>query len=254
MAQERSQPVYPGLENQVVLVSGGGSGIGAEIVRGFLVQGSRVAFLDVDLAAAAQVVTAADGTVHFEACDLRDVASLRRAVDSVAAKLGPVDILVNNAADDDRHDFDTVEPEYFDQCLHVNLRHYFFAAQAVRAGMAGRGGGAIVNLGSISWKIGFPGLPVYATAKSAIVGMTRVLARELGPERIRVNCVEPGYVATERQRLRWLTPELEADIKRGQALPDLIEPAAVADMVVFLASDAARMCTGQTFVVDGGWT
>lgn len=254
MAQERSQPVFPGLENQVVLISGGGSGIGADIVTGFRAQGSRVAFLDVDVAAAQEVVETADGGVHFEACDLRDVESLRRAVDSVVTKLGPVDVLVNNAADDDRHEFDTIEPEDFDQCLHVNLRHYFFAAQAVRECMVSRGGGAIINLGSISWKIGFPGLPVYAMAKSAIVGMTRVLARELGPERIRVNCVEPGYVATERQRQRWMTPELEADIRRGQALPDLIEPAAVADMVMFLASDAARMCTGQTFVIDGGWT
>lgn len=254
MAQQRNQPIYPSLEHLVVLITGGGSGIGAEIVAGFVAQGSRVAFLDLDRTASDALVAASAGELHFEQCDLRDIGSLRIAIDSVVQRLGPVDVLVNNAADDERHDFDTVEPDEFDAHVHANLRHYFFAAQAVRAGMAGRGGGSIINLGSISWKLGFPAVPVYAMAKAAIVGMTRVLARECGPQRIRVNCVEPGFVATKRQKERWLTPELEADIRRGQALPDLIEPAAVADMVLFLASDGGRMCTGQTFVVDGGWT
>jgi len=254
MAEQGSHPVYPGLESRVVLVTGGGSGIGAEIVAAFLAQGSRVALLDIDEAAGREVAAASGGSAHFEPCDLRDVQALRAAIAAVASKWGPVDVLVNNAANDDRHDFDTVEPEYFDGRLHANLRHYFFAAQAVRQGMAGRGGGVILNLGSICWKIGFPDVPVYAMAKSAIVGMTRVLARECGPDRIRVNCVEPGHVVTRRQKELWLTPELEADVRRSQALPDLIPPSAVADMVVFLASDAARMCTGQTFVVDGGWS
>jgi NAD(P)-dependent dehydrogenase (short-subunit alcohol dehydrogenase family) len=254
MAQQSSPSRHPSLENRTILVSGGASGIGAEIVRGFVDQGSKVAFLDLDQVSGASLVASLGGAAHFEPCDLQDIEALRAAVISVEEALGPIDVLVNNAADDTRHDFDTVEPDYFDERIHANLRHYFFTAQAVREGMASRGGGAVVNLGSICWRIGFPDVPVYAMAKAAIVGMTRVLARECGPQRIRVNCVEPGYVVTPRQRDRWMTPELEEVVRRGQALPDFIEPAAVADMVMFVASDAARMCTGQTFVVDGGWT
>jgi len=245
---------YPSLRNRVVLVTGGGSGIGEAIVREFCRQNSRVAFLDVDEIASTKLVASLGGAPMFIECDLRDVTALRDAVAEVVEELGPIEVLVNNAANDDRHGIDAVEPEYFDERIAVNLRHYFFAAQAVRPGMAEGGGGSIINIGSIVWKLGFPDVPIYGTAKAGVVGMTRVLATELGPQRIRVNCIEPGYVATERQKLLWQTPELEAEVLAGQCLPDMIEPEAIASMVLFLAADDSRMCTSQTFVVDGGWT
>lgn len=249
---------YPSLRNRAVLVTGGGSGIGASIVRAFAHQHSRVAFLDIDDAASQSLVAELDGgdwpRPLYLKCDLRNIGALRAAIAEVEGQLGPLDVLVNNAANDDRHEVDTVAPEYFDDCMAVNLRPCFFAIQAVRERMAQNGGGSIINLGSIAWRLKFPGVPVYATAKAAIAGMTKALAIELGPQRIRVNCVEPGFVTTERQKRLWLTPELEAQVRAGQSLPDLIAPDSIADMVLFLASDAGRMCTRQTFVVDGGWT
>lgn len=258
MATRVQSAVYPSLQERVVLVTGGASGIGAAIVVRFVAQDSRVAFLDIDESAARELIRTLEGVGRappvFLPCDLKDIAALRAAVGRVEQEIGTVEVLVNNAANDDRHAIDEVEPEYFDDRIAANLRHYFFAIQAVRAGMAARGGGAIVNVGSTAWRLGFPDVPVYATAKAGIAGMTKVLATELGPQRIRVNCVEPGFVATERQRKHWLTPELEANVRKGQSLPDLIEPEAIADMVLFLASDDSRMCTSQTFIVDAGWT
>ncbi len=249
---------YPSLRDRAVLVTGGGSGIGAAIVRAFAHQHSRVAFLDVVDDASKKLVAELAGGDRprplFVHCDLLDIGALRTAIREVEGRLGPLDVLVNNAASDERHEIDAVEPAYFDDRIAVNLRHYFFAIQAVRDAMANNGGGAIVNLGSIVWRLPLPDVAVYATAKAAIAGMTRILGAELGPQRIRVNCVEPGFVTTERQKRLWLTPELESRVRAGQCLPDLIEPDSIADIVLFLASDAGRMCTRQTFVVDGGWT
>ena len=259
MTSLRTEPAtYPSLVNRVVLVTGGAAGIGATIVRRFAAQRSRVAFLDIDAAAAQKLVDEVrsddGGAPTFLPCDLRDIPALRAAILEVEARLGPVEVLVNNAADDDRHEIDAIEPEDFDDRIAVNLRHYFFAVQAVREGMAKAGGGSIINLGSIAWRLGFPRVPIYATAKAAIAGMTKVLAAELGPQRIRVNCIEPGYVDTDRQQRMWMTPELDAEVRSGQCLPDLIEPDAIASMALFLAADDSRMCTSQTFVVDAGWT
>lgn len=249
---------YPSLRDRAVLVTGGGSGIGAAIVRAFAHQHSKVAFLDIDDGASKKLAAELDGhdwprPLHVK-CDLLDVGALRTAIAEVEGRLGPIDVLVNNAASDERHAIDAVEPAYFDDRIAVNLRHYFFAIQAVREAMAKNGGGSIVNLGSIAWRLHLPDVAVYATAKAAIAGMTKILGAELGPQRIRINCVEPGFVTTERQKRLWLTPELESRVRAGQCLPDLIEPDSIADIVLFLASDAGRMCTRQTFIVDGGWT
>jgi len=249
---------YPSLRDSAVLVTGGGSGIGEAIVRQFASQHSRVAFLDIDVDAAEKLVAdLADQdwpTPLFVKCDVMDIEALRTAIADVENRLGPVDILVNNAGNDDRHEIDTIEPDYFDERIAINLRHYFFAIQAVRERMAKNGGGSIVNVGSIAWRLSLPGVSIYSTAKAAIAGMTNTLATEHGPQNIHINCVEPGFVATERQKKLWLDPEFESRVRTGQCLPELIEPDAVADIVLFLASDAGRMCTSQTFVVDAGWT
>lgn len=249
---------YPSLQGASVLITGGATGIGAAFVRLFAGQGSRVGFLDIDDEAARKLCD--DLRRHsatpplYRHCDLRDIVDLRKAVQEIEEQLGGVRVLINNAANDDRHTLDEVEPEYFDDRIAVNLRHQFFAAQAVRAGMAGAGGGAIINLSSITWRLGYTGLPVYATAKAGILGLTKTLARELGPEQIRVNCIEPGFVATERQKRLWVTPEYEKKVQEVQALPGFCQPEDVAHLGLFLASDESRMITGQTFIIDGGWT
>ena len=250
--------LYPSLRERVVLVTGGATGIGESLVRRFARQGARVAFLDIADEPAATLVAELHeerGTTPiYLHCDLRDIAALRRAIAEVQERCGAVRVLVNNAASDDRHATDQVEPEYWDERMAVNLRHLFFATQAVRQGMAAAGGGSIVNMGSITWRLGFAGLPAYATAKAAIVGLTKTLARELGPERIRVNCVEPGLVITERQKRLWLTPEFEREVLEAQCLPDLCRPADVACLALFLASEESAMITAQSLVIDGGWT
>jgi D-xylose 1-dehydrogenase len=248
---------YPSLAGRAVLVTGGASGIGASIVEHFAVQGSRVAFLDRDEAAGSALASALAGAPGgpslFLPCDVTDVAALRRAVAEVEARLGAVGVLVNNAASDDRHRFLEVTPEYWDGRMAVNLRHQFFAAQAVVPGMARAGGGSIVNMGSIAWVIPSTGLPAYVTAKAAIVGLTRTLAHELGRQGIRVNCVMPGAIATERQRRLWYTPEYVAVIRSRQALDRELVPADVARLVLFLAADDSEGVTNQAYVVDGGW-
>jgi len=250
--------LYPSLEGRVVLVTGGASGIGEAFVRHFAAQGARVAFLDVAVdagrALAAELEAAGAPAPLFLACDLRDVAALRRAVAEVAERLGAVRVLVNNAADDERHALEDVEPEYWDERMAVNLRHQFFAAQAVRAGMASAGGGSIVNMSSIAWRFGMTGLPAYATAKCAIVGMTKSLARELGGDGIRVNCIEPGQVLTEKQMRLWMTPEFLENVRERQCLKEYIDPEHVAHLALFLASDQSARITGQSLVIDGGWT
>lgn len=243
---------YPSLKGKMVLVTGGASGIGAEIVSAFAAQGSRVGFLDFDDDASAALVDRLPGEVAHEPCDLRDIAALKHGVAALKARLGPADVLVNNAARDDRHGWADVTPDYWDERIATNLRHMYFAIQAVAPDMIAAGGGSIVNLGSNSWWEAVGGLPVYATAKAAVHGLTRSMARELGDHRIRVNTVVPGWIMTERQKTLWATPEkLEAHRAR-QCLPDLIEPVHVARMVLFLASDDAAMCTANNYMVEAG--
>lgn len=248
---------YPSLAGRSVLVTGGGSGIGASIVEHFAAQGSRVAFLDVAEGPSRALVArlAAEGMREplFVPCDLRDVEALRAAVARAAEAHGPIRALVNNAAHDERHAWDAVTPEYWDDRVAVNLRHQFFAAQAVAPMMKAEGGGSIVNLGSTSWMIGVGGMAAYTACKSAVLGLTRSLARDLGPFRIRVNALAPGWVMTERQLALWVDDEARREIDRSQCLKDPLMPADIARMVLFLAADDSAMCTNQHYVVDAGW-
>jgi NAD(P)-dependent dehydrogenase (short-subunit alcohol dehydrogenase family) len=247
--------VYPSLADRGVLVTGGGSGIGAAMVEGFARQKARVGFLDIDAAASAQVLAKLAGTgakCHFEPCDVRDIGALRRAVDAMRAALGPITVLVNNAARDDRHATEEVTPEYWDERFAVNLKHQFFAAQALLPDMKAAGGGAIVNFGSASWMAGLGGMVAYTACKSAVLGLTRSLARDYGPYNIRVNAVAPGWVLTERQRKLWLTPEAHQRLIEGQCLKRELDGEDIAKVVLFLASDEAGAITGQHYVVDGG--
>jgi NAD(P)-dependent dehydrogenase (short-subunit alcohol dehydrogenase family) len=250
--------IYPGLAGRVVFVTGGASGIGATIVARFAAQGARVAFVDISDAAGrslAERITAEHAIAPWwRHCDVRDTAALQAAIADAAQALGDVDVLVNNVANDDRHALEAVTPAYYDDRIAINQKAAFFALQAVVPGMKRRGGGAIVNLGSISWQIKQADLPAYAVAKSAVNGLTRSSARLLGPHRIRVNTVTPGWVMTERQKSLWLTPDGERDLERNQCLPDRLMADDIAAMVLFLASDEARMCTAQEFVVDAGWS
>ncbi len=249
---------YPSLADRVVLVTGGATGIGASIVEHFLAQGASVAFLDNDARAGeALAATLAGRGPHeplFVGCDLCDIEALRAAIACVRAHFGPIAVLVNNAANDHRHDLDSVTPASWDAGIAVNLRHQFFAAQAVAPDMRAHRGGSIINLGSISWMIKQGGMPVYTTAKAAIQGLTRSLARDLGPYGIRVNTLVPGWVMTERQLRLWVTEESSRQIDEQQCLPLRLEPADIARMALFLAADDSRMCTGQDFIVDGGWS
>jgi D-xylose 1-dehydrogenase len=244
---------YPSLSGRTVLVTGGASGIGSAIVEAFWEQDARVAFLDRDAVAGAALAEWLRAEPLFINCDLADVGALRRAVDRAAAEFGPITVLVNNAARDDRHAIEEVTPEMWDGIMANNLRHQFFAAQAVIPGMAEAGGGAIVNLGSISWLIGQGGMPGYLSAKAAIAGLTRALARDLGVKNIRVNSVLPGWTMTERQLALWLTPEAEKDLMARQCLKRRLMPRDIANMVLFLAADDSAMCTSQSYIVDGGW-
>ena len=249
--------VYPSLKDRVVFITGGGSGIGAALVTHFCRQGARVTFVDLAEAPSRAVVEAlkqAGGAVpDYIPCDLRRIEDLRAAVAAAAGKHGPIRVLVNNAGNDDRHLTADVTPDYWDDRMAVNLRHQFFAAQAVRPQMRDAGGGSIINFGSITWMVGDGDCPAYVTAKAAITGMTRALARELGPENIRVNCMIPGWVMTERQMRLWLTPEGERQIDDRQCLKGRLYPPDIARMALFLAADDSRMCSSQNFIVDGGW-
>lgn len=247
--------IYPSLRDTSVIVTGGASGIGMEIVRAFAEQGSRVAFLDFDVETGRRLASdlQADGArIHFEACDLRDIDALRRAVAAVADAHGPARVLVNNAARDDRHRWEEVTPEFYDERIATNLRHMFFAIQAVAPGMIAAGGGSIINLGSDSWWRAGGGFPVYTTAKAAVHGLTRGMARDLGTHRIRVNTLVPGWTMTARQKTLWVTPEGLASQLAAQCLPDPIEPVYVARMALFLASDDSAMCTANNYMVEAG--
>jgi NAD(P)-dependent dehydrogenase (short-subunit alcohol dehydrogenase family) len=241
---------YPSLEGRHVLVTGGASGIGAQMVTRFAQQGARVSFLDLD-AEHGRLVATATGAL-FLTCDLRDIEALRGAVAEAARQQGDITVLVNNAARDDRHGLDAVEPEYWDERMATNLRHQFFCAQAVVPMMRRAGGGSIINLGSVSWMNRAGGMPAYTTAKAAVRGLTRGLARDLGPDRIRVNEVVPGWVYTERQLALWVTAESEARSQANQCLKGRLLPDDIARMVLWLAADDSAMVTAQHFVVDGG--
>jgi NAD(P)-dependent dehydrogenase (short-subunit alcohol dehydrogenase family) len=243
---------YPSLNGKTIFITGGASGIGAEIVRAFAEQGAKVGFVDLDRTSSEALASALGENVAYEICDLRDIDALRAAFAALQARLGPASVLVNNAARDDRHDWKDVTPDYWDERLSTNLRHMFFAMQAVAPAMIEAGGGSIINMGSNSWWEAFGGFPAYATAKSAVHGLTRTMARDLGKHRIRVNTVIPGWIMTERQKTLWLTPETSEAHRKKQCLPDLIEPVYVARMVLFLASDDAFMCTANNYMVEAG--
>ena len=248
---------YPSLEGRSVFITGGGSGIGASLVRHFAAQKSRVAFVDIAVAPSerlvADVTAAGDPEPLFIECDLRDIAALRQAVRQAADAHGPITVLVNNAAHDERHKVEDTTVEYWDDRMAVNLRHQFFAAQAVHPMMRAAGGGSIINFGSVSWMIGQGGMPGYTTAKSAIMGLTRALARDLGPDNIRVNSIAPGWIMTERQVALWLTPAGEAELMQRQCLKRKLVPDDMARIALFLAADDSSAMTNQTYVCDGGW-
>jgi D-xylose 1-dehydrogenase len=244
---------YPSLHDRVAFVSGGASGLGAEFVRQLAAQGARVAFVDVDARCGKQLEDEAGDGVRFLLCDVRDIPALHDAIRRTTETLGPIRVLVNNAANDQRQHIEDVDVAGWDDSLAVNLRHHFFAAQAVAPIMRDTGGGSIVNLGSISAHIDLPDLPGYITAKAGIEGLTHTLAREFGPWGVRVNCVIPGWIMTERQLTDWVTPEAEASIERNQCLPHKLYPDDVARMVLWLAADDSRSCTAQRWIVDGGW-
>lgn len=248
---------YPSLAGRVVLITGGATGIGATLVEQFAAQGAKVGFVDIDAAAGAALAAKVSGQAEtaplFVSADLTDIAALRAAVAQVRAALGPITVLLNNAANDRRHPVDATTPEFWDAGIAVNLKHQFFAAQAVRADMQAAGGGSIVNFGSISWMLKQGGMPVYTTAKAAVQGLTRSLARDFGPDNIRVNTLVPGWVMTEKQLQLWVDDKSREEIARGQCINRTLAPMHIASMALFLAADDSAMCTAQDFVVDGGW-
>ena len=247
---------YPSLRGKTVLVTGGGSGIGAAITRRFAEQGSRVGFLDIAAEPSEKLgaeLREAGHAVHFVHVDLKDIEALRRAVREVRETFGPIRVLINNAAHDERHPTEEVTPEFFDDRIAVNLRHQFFAAQAVLPDMKANGGGSIVNFGSVSWMVGQGGMAVYTAAKSAVLGLTRSLARDYGPFNVRVNAIAPGWIMTERQLTKWMNPEGEKELMARQCLKRKLQPDEIARATLFFASDEASACTNQQYVVDGGW-
>jgi len=246
---------YPSLENAVVYITGGAAGIGLEMVRAFAAQGAHVGFVDISAEAGralADEMTRDGAKVHFEACDLTDIDALKAAFAKLKQAFGPAAVLVNNAARDDRHGWEDVTPEYYDERIATNLRHMFFAIQAVAPDMIAAGKGSIINFSSNSWHQAVGGMPVYTTSKAAVHGMTRSFARDLGKHRIRVNTIVPGWVMTERQKTLWASPEaIERQLAR-QCLPDLIDPIYLARMALFLASDDSAMCTANNYMVEAG--
>jgi len=249
---------YPSLADCVVLITGGATGIGATLVEEFAAQAAKVAFLDIDHAAgavlSARVASTASYAPLFLRCDLCDIDALRAAVAQVRGHWGAVGVLVNNAANDQRHALDGVSAESWDAGVAVNLRHQFFASQAVADDMRAARRGSIINFGSASWMIKQGGMPVYTTSKAAVQGLTRSLARDLGPYGIRVNTIVPGWVMTEKQLRLWVTEEAMRQMDQAQCLPGRLQPADIARMAMFLAADDSAMCTAQDFIVDAGWT
>lgn len=248
---------YPSLRDRVVVITGGATGIGAAMVEAFVRNGSHVTFLDLDIAAGEQLATSLAVTAPtaplFLPCDLTHTDQLQAAVKTILARYGTIDVLINNAANDTRHSLEEVTPESWDHSIAVNLKHQFFMSQAVLPAMKAASRGSIINMSSICWRIPSTNMSVYSTAKAAIVGMTRTLAHEVGRHNIRVNCVLPGAILTERQRRLWRTPEYEAKILHAQALPRLLLPEDVARLVLFLAADDSFAITSQSHIIDGGW-
>jgi NAD(P)-dependent dehydrogenase (short-subunit alcohol dehydrogenase family) len=256
MTETLMAATYSDLAGKTVLITGGGSGIGAAIVRRFAQQKAKVAFIDIKQAeshALAEALAREGATVRFEHADLTDIAALRAAIGRVREAFGPVRILVNNAAHDERHPTPEVTPEYWDERIAVNLKHQFFAAQAVLPDMQAAQEGVIINFGSVSWMVGQGGMAAYTAAKSAVLGLTRSLARDYGPDNIRVNAIAPGWIMTQRQMEKWLTPAGEAELMQRQCLKRKLQPDEIARFTVFLASEEASACTNQHYVVDGGW-
>ena len=247
---------YPSLAGRTVFISGGASGIGEALVRAFHAQGAKVGFCDLDSAAGCALAAQLQGATPalFRECDVTDTAALAATIAAVRAQFGPVGVLLNNAANDRRHEMADVTSDDFDRLVAVNFKHQFFAAQAVADDMRALGGGSIINFGSISWMIKGRGYPVYQACKAAARGLTRSLARDLGKDGIRVNTIVPGWVMTERQLRLWVKPESGAKIEAAQCLPGRLMAEDIAAMALFLAADDSRMCTAQDFVVDAGWT
>ncbi len=246
---------YPSLRDRVVLITGGGSGIGAAMTRRFAEQKATVAFLDIaDEPSRRLVAELAEAGHHvvYERCDVTDIGALRQSIGAIRHALGPITVLINNAAHDQRHPTPEVTPEMFDDRIAVNLKHQFFAAQAVLPDMQAAGGGSIVNFGSTSWMLGQGGMAIYTAAKSAILGLTRSLARDYGRYNIRVNAVAPGWIMTERQVSLWLTPEAEEALMERQCLKRKLVPDDMARVALFFASDESGACTNQQYVADGG--
>ncbi len=248
--------IYPSLKNRTVLITGGGSGIGEKIVEQFAAQGAKVAFFDIkekESRALEARLKRKKQKVHFELVDLQDIDALRRAVANVRKLFGPITILVNNAAHDERHKWEDVTPEYFDERIHLNLRHQFFAIQAVVPDMRKAGYGSIVNMSSTSWMVASRDMPVYVASKAACYGLVRGMARELGAMNIRINAIAPGWIMTERQRRLWSTPEAIEQLMKDQCLQRTLEPVEIARAILFFASDEASAATNQIFVFDAGW-
>ena len=244
--------IYPSLKDKIVFITGGASGIGASTVRTFDRQGAVVGILDIDSTSANQLVTDLAGPHQFAQCDLSNIDELTSAISKLERKIGKAQVLVNNAARDDRHDWREIDANYWNERMDINLRHMFFAIQQIAPWMIDEKYGSIVNLGSNSWWECGAGFPAYATAKSAVHGLTRTMARELGAYNIRVNTVVPGWIMTKRQKDLWVTPEaLQKQLER-QCIPIPIEPECVANMVAFLSSEDAKMCTAGNFMVEGG--
>ncbi|MBL4695779.1 MAG: SDR family oxidoreductase [Rhizobiaceae bacterium] len=254
---EKSLPaIYPGLKGRSVFISGGASGIGEALVRGFAAQGASTAFVDIDKAAGEALeaeLNAKGQKVRFDECDITDIPTYQNVIEEAANSFGPFTTLVNNAANDLRHSLEEVDSEKFDQFIAINLKHAMFAAQTIAPMMKKAGGGSIINFGSISWMMAVPTLVVYQACKAGTHGLTRALARDLGKDRIRVNTLVPGWVMTEKQIRLWIDDEANALIDESQFLPGRVMPDDLAQMALFLASDASAMCSGQNFIVDGGW-
>ncbi len=247
---------YPSLRNKVVIVTGGASGIGESIVEQFIIQKSKVAFIDIEENLAKNLIERINKKYNikplFIKCDLKNISELKVSIQQVKRDLGPISILINNAANDERHNIDDVTSEYWDDRMNINLKHYFFATQSVYKDMQKLGKGAIVNIGSFSWMKGQGGMPGYTTAKSAIMGLTRTLARDLGIHNIRVNCIVPGWIITDRQKKLWLTPEIEKQQLEDQCIKRMLVPEDISKAVLFFASDQSSGCTAQNYVIDGG--
>lgn len=247
---------YPSLVDRAVLITGGATGIGAAFVTHFAQQGARVAFLDIDEKGAVALRAALPDTRHapiFLRCDVTDVEALRASIAEASSHIGKVGVLVNNAANDRRHRLDDTSVEEFEQSIAVNLRHQYFATQAVVPGMRELGGGSVICLGSTGWMIKNAGYPMYAMAKSAVHGLVNGLARELGKDRIRINALVPGWVITDKQRELWLDEAGEREIQQKQCMPGYLAADDLARAAMFLGADDSRMCTGHDFIIDGGW-